>query len=275
MRPLFSIVMANYNGAAFLAEAIESVLSQSEADRELILIDGGSTDSSLEIIKRYESQISFWLSERDSGQSEALNKGFRHAKGKFFLWLNSDDLLLPESLSAAKRELDHRPATLWIAGNTIFIGQDRSVIRCSRGPRWSTFVYSHAPLTVFGPSSIFARRLFEEVGGIDLSLKYVMDTDLWLKFLNRGYKYTQIGRYMWAFRIHEHSKTSHAFNAPPVGAFKAEQELLRDRHNLRYTELGYCLQACQKLISGVYIAAAMDTLRMRGKDLSDVVKNNY
>ena len=92
-KPLLSIVIANYNYGRFLEEAIQSVLSQSCNDYELIIVDGGSTDNSVEIIKKYEDKIAWWVSEKDKGQSDAFNKGFAHAKGKYLTWLNADDIL--------------------------------------------------------------------------------------------------------------------------------------------------------------------------------------
>ena len=96
VEPLLSVVIANYNYGRFLFDAIESILSQKHSEEiEIIICDGGSSDDSVEVIKRYESYIAWWCSERDDGQSAAFNKGFSHARGKYLTWLNADDMMLP------------------------------------------------------------------------------------------------------------------------------------------------------------------------------------
>ena len=103
--PFFSIVIVNYNYGRFLEAAILSILNQSCVDYELIVVDGGSTDNSVDIIRKYKNSISWWCSEKDNGQSHAFNKGFAHANGRFLTWLNADDLLMPGTLAAAKKKL--------------------------------------------------------------------------------------------------------------------------------------------------------------------------
>ena len=93
MRPLLSIVIANYNYGLFLEEAIRSVLVQKCPDVELLVVDGGSSDNSVEIIRRYSDDLAWWVSEKDRGQSNAFNKGFAHANGKYLTWLNADDVM--------------------------------------------------------------------------------------------------------------------------------------------------------------------------------------
>ena len=102
MSPFFSIVMANYNSGHYIERAIQSVLSQSCKDFELIVVDGGSSDESVDIIKKYTDKLSWWVSEPDKGQSDAFNKGFSHATGRYYTWLNADDLLLPNVLEKVK-----------------------------------------------------------------------------------------------------------------------------------------------------------------------------
>ena len=115
--PLLSIVIANYNYGRFLEEAIQSVLSQSCDDYELIIVDGGSTDNSVEIIKKYEDKIAWWVSEKDNGQSDAFNKGFAQAKGKFGCWLNADDILMPNAIRAVVEYIKKHPKAEWVCSH--------------------------------------------------------------------------------------------------------------------------------------------------------------
>ena len=102
IQPFVSVVIANYNYGRFLDEAIQSVLNQACNDVELIICDAASTDNSVEVIKKYADRIAWWCSEKDKGQSDAFNKGFSHAKGRFLTWLNADDVMLPGTIEKLK-----------------------------------------------------------------------------------------------------------------------------------------------------------------------------
>lgn len=173
----FSIVMVNYNDGKYIDKAIRSVLDQSFKNFELIVVDGGSTDNSGEIIRKYADRLAWWVSEKDKGQSDAFNKGFAKAKGDFYLWLNADDILLPGALEAAEQYLKKHPDCKWLACDTVLFDSDEKIYRCLYGPYWNTWLMNQTRLCnmVNGPSSIFHRTLFEKAGGLDLNLHYVMD----------------------------------------------------------------------------------------------------
>ena len=118
--PKFSIVIANYNSDLMLEECLISVFTQTFSDYEIIICDGGSTDNSLNIIKKYADRLSWWCSEKDKGQSDAFNKGFSHASGEFLFWLNADDLLMPNALQNAAEYLESHPSCKWLTFNTLF-----------------------------------------------------------------------------------------------------------------------------------------------------------
>ena len=117
--PFLSIVIANYNFGNLLSVAIESIIQQDCQDYEIIIVDGGSKDNSVDVIKKYERFISWWVSEPDKGQTNAFNKGFAHAKGDFFTWLNADDILLPGTISALKRTILKNPTADFVTGNMV------------------------------------------------------------------------------------------------------------------------------------------------------------
>ena len=216
--PLLTIVIANYNYGRFLEEAICSVLSQlgekSEGvragDVELIVVDGGSTDNSVEVIKKYENRIAWWVSETDGGQSNAFNKGFGHANGKYLTWLNADDVLVPGALVAIVGCIRKHPACEWFTGNAYRFTEDRKVCEVCWGPHVypSWLQRRHSPVVVFGPSSVFARDLWLRVGKIDEDIHLMMDTDLWIRFMIMGVKQRRINHFIWAFRMHADSKTA-------------------------------------------------------------------
>lgn len=269
--PLFSIVIANYNHGKYLDGAIQSVLDQSCQDFELIVIDAGSTDDSVDIIKKYSKRLAWWVSETDNGQSDAFNKGFSRANGQFFFWLNADDVLLGNSLSRIKAAISLHPDFLWFAGNSIFYDANGFILYCTRGTRWRDIFFRNGHISVTGPTSIFHRSLFERVGGFNEDLKYTMDSDLWHRFMLLGYKYHRIRYYLWGFRIHEESKTSHAFNAPAIPAFAAEKDRLNRNDGAGMSVIGLYLHRVYKFISGAYLLSRLDTLRLKQMNVSDLL----
>ena len=268
--PLFSIVIANYNYSQFLEQAIQSILNQSCQDFELIIVDGGSTDNSVEIITKYSEKLSWWVSEKDKGQSDAFNKGFAKAKGQFYFWLNADDLLLPKSLEYAKNAIIKYPDTLWFAANTVFFSKEGFIQRCSRGPNWKNYLLKNAPIYVYGPTTIFHQSIFRDAGGFEECLNYSMDTDLWLRFMSNGIRFKRIDKYFWGFRLHEKSKTTHTFSSVPTNEYLQEQIYICKKHSLRYTKSGRIKQTIYKSLFGCYLLALRDRILMKGKKIESL-----
>lgn len=221
--PLFSIVIANYNSGEYIEEAIKSVIKQTCQDYELILIDGGSTDNSLAVIEKYKKYFSWWISEPDKGQSDAFNKGFSHANGKYYFWLNADDLLFVDALEKVKNAIVRNGKDKWFFGNTAFIDQNGTIIKCYWDISFPNYVLKRGYIGV-GPSSFFHNSLYKECGPFDNSYYYSMDTDLWEKFVIKGYRPISINGFCWAFRIHENSKTSSSLSGDiPIEMFEEEK----------------------------------------------------
>ena len=209
--PLLSIVIANYNYGQFLESSIRSVVEQDVfGECELLVVDGGSTDNSIEIVKKYESKIAWWVSEKDRGQSDAFNKGFAHAKGKYLTWLNADDVLVPGALAKVIKAFKRHPETEWFTANTIRFLNDGSVYQIWWGPHWCPMVLQrkNSPIVTFGPSTFFAKALYDRLGPIDETFHLVMDTDLWMRYMSAGVKQRRINCFVWGFRMHELSKTA-------------------------------------------------------------------
>jgi len=292
MSPLFSIVMPVLNAGAYLERALRSVLEQAGDDTEVIVVDGGSTDGSVGVIEgvlrppsgrngeskrewrppsgrndeckngRFKiAQLAdsgarvLWCSEPDDGQSAALNKGFAQARGEFFFWINGDDLLMPGTLDKARAFFLEHPTCQWLAGNLVYIDEQDRVLRVARDGRWHDWLYRHAPVRVYGPTSIFSRELFERVGGFDESLHYMMDTDLWLRFKAVGARYERLPHVCWAFRVHEGSKTAADLRGAADPRMLEERARVYAKNGLRVTRFGLWQQRVWRLLNGCYLRA--------------------
>jgi glycosyltransferase involved in cell wall biosynthesis len=204
--PLVTIVTPSYNQAPFLETTIRSVLEQDYPNIEYIIIDGGSTDGSLDIIKKYANRLAFWSSEKDRGQTDAINKGFARATGEMMAWINSDDTYEPGAIREAVAEMQAHPEVGLVYGDTNFIDDQGRVI--GRFPAAQTDYhrlrrgYVHIPQQ----AAFFRRDLWQQVEPLDPSFFFAMDYDLWVRIARLApLLYT---RRVWAnFRLHGDSKT--------------------------------------------------------------------
>ncbi|MFH1907978.1 MAG: glycosyltransferase family 2 protein [Chloroflexota bacterium] len=205
-QPLVSIVTPSYNQARYLETTIRSVLEQDYPDIEYILVDGGSSDGSVDIIRRYSERLAWWVSEPDKGQTEALNKGFARANGEILAWLNSDDTYEPHAVAEAVEFLQSRPEVGLVYGDANFIDQDGRLI--GRFPAAQTDYrrlrrgYVHIPQQ----AAFFRADLWRKIGPLDPSFYFAMDYDLWVRIAALApIQYTPR---TWAnFRLHTQGKT--------------------------------------------------------------------
>jgi glycosyltransferase involved in cell wall biosynthesis len=205
--PRLSVIVPSYNQAEFLGRTLESIVSQGYPDLELIVMDGGSTDGSLEIIERYRDRIAHVSSGPDGGQSAAIAEGFARATGEFISWLNSDDTYEPGALLAIGTFLRDHPEVRFVYGDMNLIDAEDRLIAHKRSIRFNLGVMRYAFLTVPQMSAFWSRALYQEVGGVDGSLRFCMDYDLFLKLATR-HAPVRVNRTIGNFRIHGTSKTS-------------------------------------------------------------------
>jgi len=212
--PKISIVTPSYNQAQFLERTILSVLNQNYPNLEYIVIDGGSTDGSVEIIKKYEKYLSYWVSEPDKGQSDALNKGFKIATGEILVYLNSDDIFLPGTLNRISLEFKKEIDIEVLYGNKLLISSKDEIISERRFVKWlpqlsELGLFSGAGFGIHLDSSFFRKELYNKTRGFDdLTLRNTMDTDMFLQMVNLGAKFYFFREYFIGFRLQEESKTN-------------------------------------------------------------------
>ncbi len=309
--PLLSIVIANHNYGRFLENAIQSVIAQEMGDMvELIICDAGSTDNSVDIIKKYAcglpqntsryiwedsehrlmsinqqmlttnnktllANITWWCSEKDGGQSAAFNKGFSHARGRFLTWLNADDILLPGAIQSLKNAIEDNPKKEWFSGETVYIDVDGNIVTSGLAAWSALFRFMGIPpwARITAPATFFSRSLFEKVGGFDEELRYVMDTDLWIKFSQLGYDVHYLRTACWTFRLHEESKTSASVTTGVRSdRFCEERILIRDRAGIthlknKFVEIKKRL-CCVMALS--YLKRSLWLKKIKGKNYKEI-----
>jgi len=221
--PKISIVTPSYNQGKYLEETIRSVLLQGYPNLEYIIIDGGSSDESLEIIKKYEPWISYWVSEKDSGQSEAINKGITHATGEWIAWLNSDDLYFPHTFQTLAEIAAANDGVSWIVGTTIFIDNQHSEInrfnpeiytasgrsKNYKKQGWLDYVCSkQSGIALPQPSSFWKRNIVLKAGCLDESLNFVMDHELYGRLAKDSITPYISKIHLAYFRVHSDQKAT-------------------------------------------------------------------
>ncbi len=182
---LVSIVTPSYNQAAYLEETIRSVLEQSHRELEYMVVDGGSNDGSVDIIKRYAGRLAWWVSEKDSGQAEAINKGMKRARGEIVAWLNSDDTYLPGAVGSAVQAFASHPDAVMVYADMRAVNGEGETINILRYRQLS--LEDLLCFQIIGQPAVFMRRsAFESSGGLDPAYHFMLDHQLWIKLAQRG-----------------------------------------------------------------------------------------
>ncbi len=206
--PLVSIVVPTRNSAAFVGETLDSLADQADVALEVVVVDGGSTDGTLEILRAAESRLPLrWMSEPDQGQADAINKGLTMAGGEILGWLNADDVLLPQALARVQEQFRRDPATDMISGLGILTDPAGNFIKVIP----ETPIQAIGDLYRFGchicqPSTFFRRRVVERHGLLDPSFQYALDFEYWLR-IGRNVRYRFVPEVLSRFRLHPSSKT--------------------------------------------------------------------
>jgi glycosyltransferase involved in cell wall biosynthesis len=225
--PPISIVTPSYNQGHFLEETIQSVLSQNYPNLEYIVIDGGSTDNSVQIIKRYEKHLAYWVSERDRGQTDAINKGLKRSRGEFVNWINSDDRLAPGALARIAEGVAKHPQADFVYGDTDILIEDGSVLQTRPETRFNGFILRYGANVFAQPSCFFRRTLAERIHWLNEELHWSMDYDFWIRAAAAGARFAHVEGVIGQFRLQGGSKTTlqHA-------RFRAEHYLCHRRLTL-------------------------------------------
>jgi len=210
----FSIVTPSLNQGEYIRNTIESVLSQDYSRVEYIVIDGGSTDNTLDIIKEYDRELSYWVSEADSGQAQAINKGFTHATGDVFSWLNSDDYYQVETLSRVAEYFESNLDTDLVSGQCKLLNMDGSahISRPSPLRTYQDFLKIHSnwmnERLIIQPECFFRKRVYQNAGPLREDLEYCFDVLFWMRAAYSNYKFDSVPQHWATLRRHDGQKTN-------------------------------------------------------------------
>ena len=204
--PKVSIVTPSYNQSEFLEETIMSVLEQNYPNLEYFIFDGGSNDGSADIIKKYQKHLTYWASEKDRGQSDAINKGFARATGKYINWLNSDDVFLEGALFKLVEFLEANSSIDLVYGNVVFINSRSQRLYSTYEVPYSQRITLYSLNYLPQPAALYRTSLTQCLGPLDENLHYCMDHELWLRMHSANGKIAHINDFVAGYRLHSRSK---------------------------------------------------------------------
>jgi glycosyltransferase involved in cell wall biosynthesis len=217
-----SVVIPSYNQGRYIEQALLSVFRQDVRPYEIFVLDGGSTDQTLDVIEKYSSRLTWWRSEKDAGQAAALNEGIAMATGDWICWINSDDGLLPRAFRCVAQAT--APDCSIVTGGALWINAD--VSKLNLYPAVTNIKvddFRDGATPVNQPSTFFRKCVWTEVGGVNESLHYALDYDFFLRALTRGFKVKTIKAPLAFNRVHQQSKTA-------SGKLQEELDIICKKH---------------------------------------------
>lgn len=252
MLPKITIVTPSYNQSLYLERTIQSVLSQNYPNLEYIIIDGGSTDGSVDIIKKYESQLAWWVSEKDGGMYDAVQKGFDNSTGDIMAWLNSDDKYHPNALSIVSEILTNNPQIKWLTGHPSHIDELDRCVAVIDFTRWSKYqFYTGHYQWIQQESTFWTRELWQKAGSsMNQQLEYASDLELWLRFF-RFEKLYSTSALLGSFRLRSKNQVSldkyDAYTSEANICLKSEIVGLSNNEKIKIKKMKYLLAAFSRL----------------------------
>lgn len=228
-----SVITPSFEQAEFLEDNLQSVMNQSGAAVEHVVVDGGSTDGTVALLEAYEDRYDLrWVSEPDDGQSDAINKGIEMATGDWICWVNSDDYLLPGAIETLAGAIEGRPEADVVYGDYIFVDAEGNEVGRKYSTPPSRFVHKHYYQFTGNHSMAIRRDTIRSLGGVDESLEYVMDTAFLWQLLVADLEFVRVRSFIGARRLHDAAKTT---GTPPPER-RAEIRELKTRYGLSLFE---------------------------------------
>lgn len=208
LSPKISIITPSYNQGQFLEETILSVLNQGYPNLEYIIFDGGSTDESIKILKKYDPYLTYWASEKDKGQTHAINKGFKKATGDLVNWLNSDDMLVKGALKTLAQVFEKHPGADLFFGDYLAVDHASSLLYKRKSAPYNPLALFWGRQLSSQPAVFFKRNLLDRFGFLNENQQFCMDTEFWIRMAGCGALFHQIKKPIGITRVHGGAKTT-------------------------------------------------------------------
>jgi glycosyltransferase involved in cell wall biosynthesis len=257
--PKISIITPSFNQGHFLEETINSIIIQNYPNIEYIIIDGGSTDNTINIIKKYQNFITYWVSEKDEGPSHALRKGLDMATGEIVCYLNSDDYFLPDTLNKISHYFSERPDLDIIYGHGFICDENSVIVKPIYSNKWNLSLYLHGYVTLVQQSTFFRSKAYQYTNGINTQNKTCWDGELWVDMSLAQCKFHRINEHLSVFRIHNLSITGSQTN---YEAYMKDEKRIREKCNVKKRNSIYFIFA---LISDPIVWSKRLFLKLNGK----------
>ncbi len=208
--PKMSIIVPSFNQGHFLEETLNSIIDQSYPNLELIVIDGGSTDNTVDILRKYDRDITYWVSEEDNGQTHAINKGFKKSTGDLVAWMNSDDIYYPEAFKTiADSYVSTNGGKDVYFGDKTNIDKDGGIIKKYYYPPFCGWGIMHTTnMNISNQSAFWKRSVLEETGYLDEDIQFAMDYEFFLRIWIKGAKFEKVNKILGALRMYDENKSS-------------------------------------------------------------------
>lgn len=243
--PKISIITPSFNQGKYLEKTILSVLDQNYTNLEYIIIDGGSTDNSLEIIKKYSKHIVYWVSEKDDGQTQAINKGFKLATGDLISWMNSDDVYLKNSFKSIADKYNRYPDVDVFYADKININERGDFIRAFRYHPFDMNAFIYHKMSMCNQACFWKRSVFDKIGLLDETIKFVMDMEYFIRMgSNKGIKFKHFPEFWGAQRYYKDTKTS---SPEWQEIWENEKTQVIDKYGLKRNPVNHLIYIAKKI----------------------------
>ena len=273
--PKISIITPSFNQGRYLEETIQSILNQQYPNLEYIIIDGGSTDNSVEIIKKYEKHLSYWVSEPDKGQSDAINKGFKRATGEIICWLNSDDILMEDALNKVVTCFRDNTQLDLLNGYLLLIDEHSRILSNHFILKQKKWYAKRGIYYVSQPSMFWKREVFETTGLLKEEFHASMDREFLIRVFQNDFTIGHLSKILAGFRMHGTSKSSAGWqNLDYLHDLKQLKRMYGDGYGGKPKFLFKLVYGFEKLFKGVYLKKWLFTAKWRGKHVKELDYNN-